>query len=417
MQAEKFTNHIVFEKLEQFEQALSTETAKEKISIEHFSFFETAYLFIADRLKLTIPVLVQEAELNQLASDIDQGTVQVNNFLGNNNTGHITNAMNNFNSALNRVRNFPMPLSKGDFNFSKAIASFQETVIESYKVIDGRNKELQGDLEKIQRDLESEIAQIATLQQRLDAKETEIQNILNNYNTQFETIKTSNSATFNAQQKKFNDTFEADRKTFKELTDTDKALYKEEYEKQKTDLEDKTSETVQNLQSKLEEAKRIVNVVGDVGITGKYQEIAKKQGKAANIWRVIAFASMLIMCILLIYTIWDISKASYDITKSIIRIIAALALSYPATYASKESSKFRALEIKNKSLELELTSLNPFIELLPEDKKQGIKEKLVEKYFGNSNHYEPDIKDGSKEELSISGFERILKILSGFIHK
>lgn len=78
---------------------------------------------------------------------------------------------------------------------------------------------------------------------------------------------------------------------------------------------------------------------------------------------------MIIMCILLIYTIWDISKASYDITKSIIRIIAALALSYPATYASKESSKFRSLEIKNKSLELELTSLTPFIELLPEDKK------------------------------------------------
>lgn len=102
MQAEKFTNHIVFEKLEQFKQALSTENAKEKISIEYFSFFEMAYLFIADRLKLTIPVLVQETELNQLASEIEQGTVQLNNFWGNNNVGHITNAINNFNSGLNR---------------------------------------------------------------------------------------------------------------------------------------------------------------------------------------------------------------------------------------------------------------------------------------------------------------------------
>src|SRR5690606_28130618 len=98
MQPEIFTNHIVFEKLEQLKQIFSSENAKEKIGIENFSFFETAYLFMIDRLKLAIPILVQDAELSNLASEIEAGTVQVNTYLGNNNTGHITNAINSFSS-------------------------------------------------------------------------------------------------------------------------------------------------------------------------------------------------------------------------------------------------------------------------------------------------------------------------------
>ena len=44
-------------------------------------------------------------------------------------------------------------------------------------------------------------------------------------------------------------------------------------------------------------------------------------------------------------------------------------------------------------MELDLAASNPFIELFDEKKKQEIKEKLVEKYFGNNaiNKTESDI--------------------------
>lgn len=414
MQAEHFTNHTVFEKLEQFKQALLSENAKEKIGIEHFPFFETAYLFITDRLKLTIPVLVQEAELSALASEIEAGTVQINTFLGNNNAGHITNAINNFNSAINRVRTFPMPLSKGEFDFSKVIAVFQKNIDDSYKAIDAQNKTTQESLLKIQQDLESKNAQIVALQQQLAAKETEIQNVLTNYNTEFENIKTNNNNTFEAEKKKFNDNIETDRKTFKELIATDKTAYKEEYERQKAELEKQTTETVSNLQTKLEEAKRIVDIVGNIGVTGNYQKIAEQHKKSANIFRLIALAFMIVMSALLIYSIIELGNSDFNLYKSLVRILAAAVLTYPAVYASRESTKHRNLETQNRNLELELASIGPFIELLPEDKKQKIKEELVSKYFGN--HVTISEKN-ENDDVSVNALERIAKLILPFIKK
>lgn len=416
MQPESFTNHTVFEKLEQLKRALLSENAKEKIGIENFPFFDTAYLFINDRLKLTIPILVQETELASLASEIEAGTVQVNTYLGNNNAGHITNAINNFNSALNRVRSFPMPLSKGDFDFSKVIANFQKTVEEAYKTIEADNKKLQENLKTIQEDLEEKNTQISTLQQQLANKEVEIQNVLTNYNTEFETIKTNNSSTFEAENKKFNDNIEADRKTFKELIDTDKEAYKKEYEKQKSDLESQTAETIQSLQSKLEEAKNIVNIVGDVGVTGNYQKIAEQHKKSANFFRWVALGFMVLMSGLLIYSIIELSSADFNLYKSLVRILAASVLTYPAIYASRESTKHRNLETQNRNLELELASIGPFIELLPEAKKETIKEELVKKYFGQQTNIHSDTKD-SNDDVSINGLEKILKAILPFIKK
>lgn len=120
---------------------------------------------------------------------------------------------------------------------------------------------------------------------------------------------------------------------------------------------------------------------------------------------------MIIFSGLLVWTIIDLSADGFNWTKSLIRLIAAAALSYPATYAARESSKHRRLETINRNAELELASINPFIEILPEAKKQAIKEKLVEKYFGNDRNSLAD-NPKEKEELSIGAFEKILNAVS-----
>ncbi|MBK1439679.1 hypothetical protein JHJ32_06765 [Parapedobacter sp. ISTM3] len=64
-------------------------------------------------------------------------------------------------------------------------------------------------------------------------------------------------------------------------------------------------------------------------------------------------------------------------------------------------------------MELELASIGPFIELLPEAKKEAIKEELVKKYFGQqaSIHFD------NKDEVSINGLEKILKVILPFVKK
>jgi hypothetical protein len=164
------------------------------------------------------------------------------------------------------------------------------------------------------------------------------------------------------------------------------------------------------LETKHSEAKKLVSLIGNVGVTGNYQNIANSHKKSANFWRVMAIVFMSIFSILLVWTIIDLSSEGFNWTKSLIRLIAAAALSYPATYAARESSKHRKLETINRNAELELASINPFIEGLADDKKQMIKEKLVEKYFGNNKNN--DFLDTKEEGLSIPAFEKLLNAIS-----
>ena len=416
MTPENFTSHLAFEKLQQLQQILTSDAAKEKIPVADAAFFDIAYNYIIDRLKLTIPILLPETEMTSLANEIDASMVQINSYLGNNNTGHISNAINNFNSVFTRVRNFPFPLSTGDFDFSKSIAGFQQATQTGYENIKATNEKLVQDLAAAQVNLDAKQNQLAAVEQKLAAKEAEIQNVLTRYNTEFDALKTTATSDIDLEKKKFNEVIDADRKSYKEQFDADKEANKKVFEEQKTQFEKQSADTINSLNSKLAEANKIVNIVGNVGVTGNYQNIANENKKSADNFRAIALGFMIIMSGLLIWSIIEISKnGEFNLYKSLVRILAAAVLTYPAVYAARESTKHRKLETQNRNLELELASIGPFIELLPEDKKQKIKEELVNKYFGNHNLV-TDSKEG-EEDVSVNALERIFKAVLPFIKK
>jgi hypothetical protein len=416
MKSEALKTHLIFERLEQFKQSLKAENLTEKIGVENYAYFETAYQFIKDKLKLTNPILVQESELTNLAAELERGTIQINSYYGNNNIGHITNAINNIISAINQTKNLPAPISKNDFDFSKTVAQFQQTVQSAYQNLQSLNDKLKAEFEIAQNDLVVKQQTIVALEKQLAEKQTEIQNVLIKYNTEFETLKTNSNSLAETERKNLIVNFESDRKTFKEAFEADSSAFMKAFETQKIKFDTDSNTVINQLEQKLAEANKIVNIVGNVGITGNYQNIANQHKSSANTFRGIALGFMIVMSILLICSIIDLSNNDFNLTKSLVRILAASILTYPAVYAARESSKHRALETKNRNLELELASIGPFIELLPEDTKQTIKEVLVNKYFGNSYQESSDNKDNS-DDISISGLEKILKIILPYIKK
>ncbi|TYB72674.1 hypothetical protein ES676_10900 [Bizionia saleffrena] len=402
----EFENHQVFEKLEQIESRIKEKELRELIGVDSLNFFDTATSYFRDRLKLTIPSIVQDTELSTISTELENSLAQINAFVGNKNQGHITNATNHLYTAINRVRNLPLPFSKNDFNFSKNIANFEKIIKEKYSELEEENKILKKEFLALTEKLKTTDTDLETINSLLNQKELELQNLNNTFQTNFDSIKAT--ATQN---------YEQDRTSFRVEFDTSKKALIDEVEKLKTEINTGTDQIIKDLETKLEEAKKIVGVVSDKAVTGNYQIIANSHKKTADVFRIIAIILMIGLSGILIFTIWDISGDNYDWTKSLIRILAAAALSYPATYAARESSKHRKLEILNRKAELELTAINPFIELLPEEKKQEIKEKLVDKYFGNHGTSLNDLDDKKDEDVSIGTIERIIKTLLPFINK
>ena len=405
MTGQEFENHLIFDKLEQFRIRLTEDETRESIGIDDLNFYETAYNYLVDRLKLTIPTIVQESELTTISQEIENSLSQINTFIGNKNSGHLTNAKTHLHSAITRVRNLPLPFSKNDFNFSKNIANFEKIVQEKYGVIKQENEDLKEELENLNTELDANKTELKRISTLLEQKETEIQNLNSNFQTEFTNIKST-----------ANQNYDSDRKTFRTEFDSLKQTLNTEIVEIKESIDSDTSALIEKLDKKLEEAKKIVGVIGDVSVTGNYQQVANDNKRTADILRIVAIILMLTLSGLLIYTIWDISGSTFDWTKSLIRILAAAALSYPATYAARESNKHRRLEILNRKAELELSAINPFIELLPENKKQEIKEKLVEKYFGNNSNMLVDA-DNPKEDGSISAVDKLLKTILPYLTK
>lgn len=400
MSPDNFVNHNVFDRLNSLDELLSSEEAKEKINLQKLSFYNTVLSFINQRLNLTIPDLVQLAEMDNVSKELNEAVSQINAFIGNNNEGHLNNAVNHFNAAISRIKNLPILPFENDFDFSSKVANFEKIVTSKYKLLEKEKNELKTEIDKVKNNLANRESEIQNLLSLIEGKEAEIENLNSSFQTNFDNIKLQHNEQFSTALKSYSADIEKSKEQFRK-----------EIDELKNGIDTDTSGLVSKLETKHDEAKTLVNLIGNVGITGNYQNIANDHKRSADFWRWAAVIFMAIFTGLLVWTIIDLSSEKFEWSKSIIRLVAAVALSYPATYAARESSKHRQLETINRNAELELASINPFIEGLSDDKKQIIKEKLVEKYFGNHNNIEAsDIKDS--EVLSMKAFDEILDKIS-----
>jgi len=365
MKSEDFENHTIFEKLDQLTERYSDEEVEELIGIDEINFFETADKYIRDRIKLTIPAIVQESELTKISQEINNALSQINSFIGNKNQGNLQNATNHLYSAITRVRNLPLPFSKNDLNFSKKIASFENAIKKKYESLEKKKNDIENEIENLNNIIGENKKELDNVKDALKQKENEIKNLNTNFEAEFKNIKSTATQSYEESRVKFRNEFDGFLKEKKEES-------KEAIEGINTDTDD----LVEKLNTKLEEAKNIVGVIGDHAVTGNFKQVADNHKKTADLFRWVAIGLMSILSVILVYIIWDISTGEFDWIKSAIRIAAAAALSYPATYAARESNKHRRLENLNRQSELELAAINPFIELLEGGKKTRDKGKI-----------------------------------------
>lgn len=139
------------------------------------------------------------------------------------------------------------------------------------------------------------------------------------------------------------------------------------------------------LEDQRAKAARIVQVVGNIGVTGNYQQIANAEATQANFWRwatVVVFAAGVTVAVATFIKFWNQPFSVENIWSVVIRLLYALAITAPAWYTARESARHRTNSDRARQTELELASIGPFIELMPEEKKIEIREHLTKLYFG-----------------------------------
>lgn len=411
----EFENHIVHNIINDLLSILNEEDSTNQIDLDNLDFFKSAVEYNESRLKISIVKLLNIAVLNNIANDLTNALTFINNFLKTKNQTHLDSVRTHFYNSFSRFNTVPTHITKSSYNFSRSITSFENNLKEKYKILESENEDLNIYSAKLKTEINTLNEKLQILENSLLAKEEIIDDLNSNFKSNFEKIVEDIKE---QTEENIEDNNNKIKSSIKILNDEFDNNITSQNEKVKTLIE--TSEiSAQKLINKLEEYKlegrTLIGLINDSAVTGNYQKIANENKKTANIWRRVSLGFMSLLSCLLIYAIWDISGSDFDWKKSLIRIIVAAALSYPATYAAKESTKHRNVEIRNRKLELELASINPFIDDLGLEEKKKIKEELVNKYFGN-NLVELST-DNKDEEISVNIIEKILKSLIPFINK
>ena len=148
------------------------------------------------------------------------------------------------------------------------------------------------------------------------------------------------------------------------------------------DATQKTESIVSEIEEKQREAEQIVNLVGNIGLTGNFKGAGDVEKTEADFLRKVALwcfgGSALIVGVVLLLS----NAGHFDFLQALFRLFAALVLLIPGTYAAKESAKHRILEARHRRSQLELASIGAYLEDLPPEQRHKLKAELTERFFG-----------------------------------
>jgi hypothetical protein len=161
-------------------------------------------------------------------------------------------------------------------------------------------------------------------------------------------------------------------------------------------------EAEQQAQDHLAEAERIVGAIATTTTIGGFQQEADRQKKTADSLRNLAVGTAVVAALIaiagVIYHAFNSDSNASDLGA---KALASFVLFGIAGYLATQSGKHRDREERARRRELELAAFGPFIDDLPPDKQEILKENLTERIFG----HEPPSSSGAEgltgEDVSV----------------
>lgn len=308
---------------------------------------------------------VSETALNQMNANLQQPIAELSAFVSSKNVAYLANAVAQFDqNVLSYTWAFlPKinPLSKADAG--ELIDSIQERSRQTIEQLNDEKDELTANISELTSAIEAQEIRINELKEQHAQTKAELA-----------TSQASLETAFNKSQ--------LQRDTdFTSLVNESK----ESLAKARREFNEQAIGAISELNKHKDDAARIVQVVGDIGVTGNYQNIANNETGQANLWRWITvglFACGLIMAGATFIKFYHEPVNQTNTLAIAVRLLYALAIAAPAFYTARESARHRTNADRARQTELELASLGPFIELMQEQDKEEIRKSLIPTYFG-----------------------------------
>ena len=312
---------------------------------------------------------------------------ELNAFSGNKNVGHLTNANTQADLLLVQFQQLPASaLAYSNENIKESVSAYSETIgsfITKYReeteasvsALSERVKNLESEIEDKENKLNKLNNQIEIVAHTIQAQTTE-------FNTQYQASESSRVTKF-----------EKELASFENKTNKNIESYSEKSDKEFKTLAIKAAKIIEVLTELQDNASKVYGVTINTLQGGAYSSYANEESKIANIYRRLASALMIIGASFLIVPeiIQIVNNDDYNLDwlRVLGRVPMSLVVFVPAFYFARESGKHRNNEVTNRRRQHILTTLDPYIELMDDDKAEELKMLVAKTIFSEATVSQP----------------------------
>jgi len=393
------SEHPLFEILNEINKSISLIESKDNINadaIDEINRINRVTNLIDKKLHAVDPMLINKSIIDNIYRNLPSISSELNNFNSNSNIAHLYNANNQIDSLLAQLSNIPI-LQESDLqdSYSESLSSFRRSVGQYLHNIENSYQQLSDKMKDSDSKLEKLITTIDNQNLRLDTA-------ISQYQKQFSASEEKRRDLYSEEKEKYSNGFD-------KLLESQESMFKEknqELDIKINEIIDKKEGLVQQLlkfiEDKKDEAIDLLHIIANTGMSGAFQKVANQSMKAKYIWQLLTVSSIIGLIIFAIIAFIATSKTDFSLGKFGARSFVAFSFGILAAYSAKQADKNSQVEKRNRQLELELASIEPYLSKLPEEMKHELKRLLAEKWFGNSDPLIQSTK--GKDQITIEKF-------------
>lgn len=354
----------------------------------------STFVFLKDSLDKVDPWLISNTTLSSMHQPLIQIATELNNFKTYKNNQYLTNITNNH---IERLLVFlPQVLVT---KTPEDIKSLKASVISFRKSIGQHLSKVEKDAIETSKTLKINSKKLSELTVSIEGQISRVDSIILDIEEQFRQAQSQRNKEFvdfqKVAEKDFKGIATENKELLEHLLSEQKSAFEslnEKFEEQMKTQEESFDTLTENLTNKLEselveikqmnkEAEKIVGIISMKGLAHGYQKIANEESKRAFWWSLGSIGSMIAVIVFGVLFIL-MHEDTFDWTTLTSRIVLTGIGLTLFTYCAKQASIHRNEERRNRKIELELASLDPYLKDLDTQKQKEVKQQLVGKYFG-----------------------------------
>ncbi|OZM58362.1 hypothetical protein CIB95_01975 [Lottiidibacillus patelloidae] len=388
VQEERLTRHIAYKNtenvLELIEDIDSIKLPESQLEI--FYRVRDIFNYLKHTLDIADPWLISDNTLNNLGNNTSTCLSEINHFKGNRNQQHLNNIKNSMEVILQLISQLVVTRTPDEIEgVRNSVIRFRQSAAQHLSNLEKEVTESKSTFIKNKKLLIELSESINSQKQRIDTIISDFQDKF--LNGQSERNEKTEQLIKNTKEELNNSFHDFEEKLANQIL-VQKELFEDQLQNQKSVFEDAVAKLNKKMQDEYnsinemnKEAEKILGLMSMKGLAHGYQKIANTEARKAFTWNLFSIATLVF---LLSFGVKFIINSASELNWTVLVsrfIITGIGLTL-FTYCAKQAGNHRNEERKNRKIELELASLDPYLKDLDTEKQKDVKESLVNKYFG-----------------------------------